>query len=67
MGVVVPDMVYAAIALSPVRDGRAIDVDETALTDRPGLGRVLNLGDVVAVTADSYWTASQALEELSIE
>ena len=27
---------------------------------------MINLGDVVAVTADSYWTASKALEELQI-
>jgi isoquinoline 1-oxidoreductase beta subunit len=67
MDVVVPDMVYAAIAMPPVRDARVVNVDEARLTDRPGLGRVLNLGDVIAVTADSYWTASQALEELSIE
>ena len=67
LDVVVPDMVYAAIALPPVRDARAAQIDQSDLKDHPGLGRVLNLGDVVAVTADSYWTASQALEELSIE
>lgn len=67
MDVVVPDMVYAAIELPPVQDARATKVDQSGLTKRSGLGRVLNLGDVVAVTADSYWTASQALEELSIE
>ncbi len=65
--VTVPGMVYAAIALPVVRDARAARVDESGVTPRPGLGRVLNLGDVVAVTADSYWTASQALQELIID
>lgn len=65
--VTLPGMVYAAIALPKVRDARAARVDESGVTRRPGLGRVLNLGDVVAVTADSYWTASRALGELSID
>ena len=64
--VTVPGMVYAAIALPPVRDARVVAVSETGVTPRQGLGQVVNLGDVVAVTADSYWTASRALEELQI-
>ncbi|MDX8355025.1 xanthine dehydrogenase family protein molybdopterin-binding subunit [Cognatiyoonia sp. IB215182] len=62
----VPGMVYAAVAFPVVRDARATAIDESRLAARPGLGRVVNLGDVVAVTANSYWTASRALEELGI-
>ena len=64
--VVVPGMVYAAVALAPIRDARVQAVDESGLTPRPGLGQVLVLEDAVAVPADSYWTASRALEELSV-
>ena len=64
--VTVPGMVYAAIALAPVRDARAASVDDSAVAGRKGLGQVINLGDVVAVTADSYWTASRAVEALEI-
>lgn len=64
MDVSVPGMVYAAVALPPIRDASAVAVG--ALPDRPGLGRVVNIGNAVAVTADSYWTATRALEDLDI-
>ncbi|MEX0370733.1 MAG: molybdopterin cofactor-binding domain-containing protein [Tateyamaria sp.] len=66
MDVTVPGMVYAAIAFPPVRGATVASIDERDVSRRAGLGRVLNLGDVVAVTADSYWTASRALEDLLI-
>ena len=65
--VVVPNMVYAAVALAPVRDARVGSIDESGMSARAGLGQVIDLGDAVAVTANSYWTASRALEELDIE
>lgn len=65
--VTVPGMVYAAIALPVVRGAHAARLDESGVGQWPGLGQVMNLGDVVAVTADSYWTASQALQELVID
>ena len=64
--VTVPGMVYAAIALPSVRDARATSVDESAVVGHAGLHKVINLGDVVAVTADSYWSASRAVEALQI-
>ena len=64
--VTVRDMVYATIALPPVRGATTATVDESGVTQRTGQGRVVNLGDVVAVTADSYWTASRMLDELQI-
>lgn len=66
MDVSVPGMAYAAVRLPPVIGARVARVDESGLVARPGLGRVLNLGDAVAVLADSYWTASQALDALDI-
>ncbi|WP_415404655.1 molybdopterin cofactor-binding domain-containing protein [Tateyamaria sp. SN3-11] len=64
--VTVRDMVYATIALPPVRGATAATVDESGVAPRTGQGRVVNLGDVVAVIADSYWTASRMLDELQI-
>ncbi|MEX0339015.1 MAG: molybdopterin cofactor-binding domain-containing protein [Arenibacterium sp.] len=64
--VTVPGMVYAAVALPPIRDARVASVDDSALSGKSGIGQVVNLGDAVAVTADSYWTASRALDALDI-
>jgi len=64
--VTVPGMVYAAVALAPVRDARATSIDDSAAQMRAGITQVVNLGDAVAVTANSYWTASRALEDLDI-
>lgn len=64
--VTVPGMVYAAVALPPIRDARVDSVDDAAALARAGVRQVINLGDAVAVTADSYWTATQALEALAI-
>ncbi|MEM9549977.1 MAG: molybdopterin cofactor-binding domain-containing protein [Pseudomonadota bacterium] len=66
MDVTLPGMVYAAIALPAVRDAHVGAIDDSGMTPRPGLGQVVNIGAAVAVAADSYWTASQALNELSI-
>lgn len=67
MDVVVPDMAYAALALPPVRDATAAGVDDGAARERAGVPGVVNLGDAVAVIADSYWTASRALKDLQID
>ncbi|MEO0669714.1 MAG: molybdopterin cofactor-binding domain-containing protein [Pseudomonadota bacterium] len=64
--VTVPGMVYAAVALPPIRDARVDSVDDAAALARAGVRRVINLEDAVAVTADSYWTATQALEALEV-
>ncbi|MEM7490388.1 MAG: molybdopterin cofactor-binding domain-containing protein, partial [Pseudomonadota bacterium] len=67
MDMAVPGMVHAAIALPPVRDARAASVDDGAALGRTGVDRVLNLGDVVVVTADNSWTAKRALDDLRID
>jgi isoquinoline 1-oxidoreductase beta subunit len=62
----VPNMVYAAIAQSPVFGGRVVSINEAAISGRRGVQRVVNLGDAVAVIADGTWTAQKALEALPI-
>jgi isoquinoline 1-oxidoreductase subunit beta len=61
-----PGMVYAAIAQSPAIGARVRSVDEAAVRNRRGVLRVLAMGDFVAVVADNWWRASQALRALTI-
>src|SRR5262249_55171940 len=63
-----PGMVYAAIAQSPVPGGRLKSVDEAgAARGRRGVLRVLPMGEFIAVIADNWWRAAQALQALKIE
>jgi len=63
-----PGMMYAAIAQSPVPGGRLKSVDEAAAArSRRGVLRVLPMGEFIAVIADNWWRASQALRALKIE
>ena len=61
-----PGMVYAAVAHSPVLGGRVRSVDPAAVRGRRGILQVLAMGDFVAVVADNWWRADQALRALPI-
>jgi isoquinoline 1-oxidoreductase beta subunit len=61
-----PGMKYATVKASPVFGTKVISVDETSVQDMPGVRKVVNLDDAVAVIADGYWQARQALDKLSI-
>jgi isoquinoline 1-oxidoreductase beta subunit len=64
----VPGMVFASINACPVRGGKLKSVDETVLSDVPGIVRVVKLEDAVAVVAtDSFWRAKRALSRLQPE
>jgi len=63
----VPGMVYAAITACPVFGGKLKSVDEAAIKGRRGIERVVKLNDAVAVIADRYWRAKEALAALTIE
>lgn len=62
-----PGMKYATVKASPVFGATVKSVDANAIQDMPGVRRVVNLGDAVAVVADGYWQAKQALDSLPIE
>jgi isoquinoline 1-oxidoreductase subunit beta len=62
----VPGMKMAAIRRAPVFGARLADVDAGNVRDLPGVVDVVALDDAVAVVADGYWQARQALERLSI-
>ena len=63
----VPDMVRAAIVACPVFGGKLKRVDESAIAGLRGVMRVVKLPNAVAVIADRYWRAQQALASLKIE
>jgi len=59
--VVLPEMLHAAITAAPVPGGKLAAVDAQAAKALPGVRDVLRLDDAVAVVADGYWQALQAL------
>jgi isoquinoline 1-oxidoreductase beta subunit len=62
-----PGMKYATIKASPVFGTVVKSYDESSIQDMPGVRKVVNLGDAIAVIADGYWQAKKALDRLSIE
>lgn len=59
-------MVYAALAQPPVFGARVDSVDAKAALQRKGVIKVLQIPQGVAVVADNWWRARQALAELQI-
>jgi len=64
---VLPGMKYATVKAAPVFGTNVKSIDEASIQDMPGIRKVVNLGDAVAVVADGYWQAKQALDKLKIE
>ncbi len=63
----VPGMLYAAIEACPVPTGKLASVDEGPVQGMRGVVKVVKLPDAVAVVADRYWRAKQALAKLQPE
>ena len=63
-----PGMLHAAIHACPVHGGKRRGVDASAAKSMPGVRHVLSVADdAVAVVADSWWQAKQALAKVNIE
>lgn len=62
-----PGMVYAALAACPVIGGRVASFDAGAAQKRPGVRKVVDIGEGVAVIADHYWIARSALADVAIQ
>jgi isoquinoline 1-oxidoreductase beta subunit len=62
----VPDMLHAAIRQCPVFGGTLKGYEESAIKGRKGVRQVVPLGNAVAVVAESWWQARQALEALPV-
>jgi isoquinoline 1-oxidoreductase subunit beta len=63
----VPGMVYAAVRHCPVIGGTLKSHDAAAIAGRRGVLQTVALPAAVAVVADSYWRAQQALAALPVE
>ncbi|MFP4609672.1 MAG: molybdopterin cofactor-binding domain-containing protein [Thiohalophilus sp.] len=62
-----PDMLNAAIRACPTFGGKLKSFDDKKVRDMPGVRKVVRVGeDAVAVVADTWWQANQALKALPI-
>jgi isoquinoline 1-oxidoreductase subunit beta len=62
----VEGMRYASVRAAPVFGAQVASVDDTAARAMPGVLDIVKLADAVAVVAEGYWPAQQALEKLVI-
>jgi len=62
----VPNMLYAAIAQCPVFGGTPKSYDEAKIGGIKGIRRIVPLPNAVAVVADSWWQAKQAVDALPV-
>ena len=62
----VDGMKYAAVKAPPIRGGRVESVNAGEAKSMPGVIDVLDMGDFVAVVADGYWQAQQAIDNVEI-
>src|SRR5262245_61003992 len=61
-----PGMLYAAVIQSPVFKGRLLSVDASKIAGMNGIRKLVQLENAVAVIADGWWRAKQAVEALDI-
>jgi isoquinoline 1-oxidoreductase beta subunit len=60
------DQLYASIMSCPVFGGKLVAVDDSAIKGARGIKQVVKLDDAVAVVADNYWRANEALKKLKV-
>jgi isoquinoline 1-oxidoreductase beta subunit len=62
-----PGMLHASIAQCPVFGGSVAAVDASAAEKMRGVRKIVREEDFVAVVADSWWRANEALKKVRIE
>lgn len=62
----VPGMLIATIKHSPVFGGKVKTIDDSLAKTMPGVKKIVNLGDSVAVIANNFWTAKKALDVVKL-
>ena len=68
MDLTMPGLLNAAIKDCPVFGGKLRSFDAAAIAGRPGVRKVVKVGDsAVAVVADTWWRAKTALDALPID
>ncbi len=65
--VTLPGMLHASIAQCPVFGGKVVKVDDREARGMRGVKKVVREEDFVAVVADNWWRANQALKKVKIE
>ena len=67
MDINLPGMLNAAIRDCPVFGGKVKSFDASAALTKPGVKKVVQVGDsAIAVVADTWWRAKSALEQVKI-
>ncbi len=61
-----PGMLYAALVQCPVFGGSPQTFDASAVLNRRGIKKVVSGPDFVAVVADNWWRAQQAVKSLKV-
>ena len=61
-----PGMLYASLAQCPVIGGKVVSFDATKANAMPGVKKVVQITDGVAVVADSWWRAKTARDAIVI-
>ncbi|MFQ5982631.1 MAG: molybdopterin cofactor-binding domain-containing protein [Woeseiaceae bacterium] len=64
---VLPGMKYAAVKAAPVFGDRIKSADTASVQDMPGVRKVVKLDDAIAIVADGYWQAQQAVDRIAVE
>jgi isoquinoline 1-oxidoreductase beta subunit len=59
-----PDMLYAAIRISPVFKAKLLSVNANGAAQRRGVHKIVSLDDAVVVIADRFWRARDAVDAL---
>jgi isoquinoline 1-oxidoreductase beta subunit len=65
--VTLPGMLHASIAQCPVFGGKVSGVDDSAALKMRGVKKVVREEDFVAVVADNWWRANQALKQVKVQ
>jgi len=61
------DLSYAATIRPPVPGTEVVSMDASRAETMSGVLQILNMGNFIAVVADSYWQAQQAVNTITIE
>jgi len=62
----IPGMKYATVKAAPVFGAVVVKVDAAPILNMPGVHKVINLDDAVAVIADGYWAAKKAIDQIDV-
>jgi len=61
-----PKMAHAAVKTCPVFDGKVASVDRSSIAGLPGIIGVVDIPNGVAIAAESWWQAKQAIDRLQV-